>query len=175
MAANNVSRNAGFTLIELVITLIVLSILAISVLPKVVDFSKDARIAMIQGEAQALESGVNLAHNKWRLLGSPGSKDLRDNVQLWGNSAQGQIDFNVQGWPAQSYAGGDRVLTNDGPDDCLSLYSVLVEDGSSKAGTTEDFKFQVTKTSACTYTLVSDPTLGFTYHPFTGEVSTFGV
>lgn len=168
------SRSLGFTLIELVATIMILAILAVTMVPKVVDFSKDARIAMIKNETKALESGVNLARNKWRLLGSPSSKDLRDNVQLWGNGAQGQIDFNVQGWPAQSYAGGDRVLTNDGRDDCLSLYTVLVEDGAIKAGLTDDFKFQVTKSNICTFTLVKDPSLGFTYHPLTGEVNSFG-
>ena len=165
------SRSLGFTLIELVITIMILSILAISVIPKIVDFSKDARIAMVKSEATALKSGVSLARQKWRLLGSPGSKDARDDVQLWGTGTSGQVDFNIEGWPAQSYSLGDSVLTTDGPDDCLSVYSVLVQDGDAKAGLSEDAQFIVTKPVACTYTLVADPTLSFTYQPLTGEVN----
>lgn len=149
----------------------ILSILAISVIPKIVGFSKDARIAMVKSEATALKSGVGLARQKWRLLGSPSSKDARNDVQLWGNGDSGQVDFNIEGWPAQSYSNSDSVLTTDGPDDCLSLYSVLVQDGNTKAGLTEDYQFIVTKPAACTYTLVTDPTLGFIYQPLTGEVS----
>lgn len=175
MVAINVNRNLGFTLIELIIVIIILSILAITALPRFIDFSKDARIAAVTAEARALESGVNLARQKWRLLGSPRAKDARDDVQLWGNSSAGQIDFNIQGWPAQSYAFGDSVLTNDGPDDCLSLYQALVENGDEKAALNQDATFQVTKSSGnCTYTLVADSSLGIYYDPLTGQVSVFG-
>lgn len=174
MAIRNVTHSSGFTLIELVITILILSILAVSLIPKIVNFSKDAHIAMVQSETKAFESAIDIARYKWRLLGSPTAKDERDNVQLSGTGISGQIDYNIQGWPAQSYAGSDSVLTNDGRADCLSVYTALIDDGSNKASLNDQTTFQVTKSGQCTYTLVEDPSLGFLYNPINGEVTFFG-
>jgi MSHA pilin protein MshA len=59
-------KQAGFTLIELVIVIIILGILAVVAVPKFVDLSSDARTAATNGVASALSSanGVNYASRK---------------------------------------------------------------------------------------------------------------
>lgn len=170
----SVRQSKGFTLIELVIVIIVLGILAATAIPRFLNLSSDADVAVVQGGATALQGGVNLAHTKWLALGSPNDFDSRDNVQLYGNSAEGTIDINKSGWPAQSYALTDTVISTDNADDCLSLWNALVDLGSQEVQLDDSGFYKVVYDSTakiCRYELVSDTSIYITYNPNTGIVT----
>ncbi|GGI53096.1 type II secretion system protein [Oxalicibacterium solurbis] len=55
-------KQAGFTLIELVVVIVILGILAVTAIPRFTDMTKDARIAAINGVFGAVQSSAAIAH-----------------------------------------------------------------------------------------------------------------
>lgn len=53
-------RDAGFSLLELMVAVIILSILALTIIPRVIDRPDQARVARAQSDIAALEQAVRL-------------------------------------------------------------------------------------------------------------------
>ena len=66
-------RNAGFTLIELVIVIIVLGILAATAVPKFINLQDDARESVVKGAEAAIHSAANLVYSKSAIDGEENS------------------------------------------------------------------------------------------------------
>jgi len=63
-------RQAGFTLIELVVVIVVLGILSAFAIPRFIALDSQARVAAVNGLAGSLRSASALAHGMWMATGT---------------------------------------------------------------------------------------------------------
>lgn len=148
--------------------------MGISIAPKFVDLSQEALEAKLITAEKAFVTGVQLAHTKWRVNGSPTDNDERNDMQLYGSSTSGQVDMSIWGWPAQSDSSSAIILTNSDAD-CLSLWTVLMQSGDESAATDDsaDFIANFEGASICSYSYTDNPNYGIEYSSVDGTVTEF--
>ena len=90
----NLTKQKGFTLIELVVVIVILGILAVTAAPKFIDITSDAKGAVIEAVKGSMNSAADLAHAKALVQGQAGSNGAI--------SAVGTT-INLQfGWPVNA-------------------------------------------------------------------------
>lgn len=80
------SNQAGFTLIELVIVIVILGILAVTAAPKFLDLTGDARISTVEGLAGSVKGGANIIYSKALIDGVASTSDSSESVEVSGET-----------------------------------------------------------------------------------------
>lgn len=126
------SKQQGFTLIELVMVIVILGILAATAIPRFVDVSSQARLAAVQGVAGALASSSAMNYGgslvRGRAFGQPfaaAAAPTTDTTAGCTNAAGALIDGVTFGAGAGNYtiAGGAGGLANYGDTDTCTVTS----------------------------------------------------
>ena len=68
-----INKQAGFTLIELIMVIVILGVLSAFALPRFADLGGQARIASINGAAGSMKAAANIAHAQWLAEGNAAS------------------------------------------------------------------------------------------------------
>lgn len=139
------SRQVGFTLVELIMTIVILGVLAAIAVPKLVNLSKDARIATVQAMEGALRSQIHLLQMKCMTSKNCYSK-INETDQSSAPLTQEQLI--ADGFP--SGQGIYRISMVYGiprsgalADNILALFNVLSTGGSSLEGTIPGFNVAI--------------------------------
>ncbi|RQM64192.1 prepilin-type N-terminal cleavage/methylation domain-containing protein [Aeromonas enteropelogenes] len=101
-------KQAGFTLIELVIVIIILGILAVTAAPKFLNLQDDAKKAAADGVLAAVQSSAQLVYSKSALEGEERSDDAAV------SSSDGTSIKTAYGYPKASDDGIKLAVTIDG-------------------------------------------------------------
>lgn len=71
-----INKQAGFTLIELIMVIVILGVLSAFALPRFADLGGQARAATINGVAGSLKAAANIAHAQWLAEGDATSTEV---------------------------------------------------------------------------------------------------
>ena len=135
----SINNSAGFTLIELIIVIVILGVLAVTVAPKFINFSTDARISALRGLQGAVESSLELTAS---VAAIEGTTDLGGGLQTitfqgntvflnaasypvnWTLGLQFMIDIEENQWEiaALSQSAQFRPLGMTNSEDCYFQY-----------------------------------------------------
>ncbi|WP_434340369.1 type II secretion system protein [Motilimonas cestriensis] len=126
----NLTKQSGFTLIELVIVIIVLGILAATAAPKFIDLQSDARISSLNGVKAALEGGATLTYSRAALDGV-------EKVSAATVTIKGETVNTVFGYPAATQAALEDVIDLSQNDWVYGTSGALVTIAASGATATD--------------------------------------
>ena len=103
MSSQEISRQAGVTLIELIVVLVVLGVLAAVAVPRFVDLRREALISTMRGLKGGLQSAATMVHAKAAIAGV--ADQASATIDIGGDT----IDL-VYGYPAGTANGIVRLI-----------------------------------------------------------------
>ncbi len=166
------SLNQGFTLIELVVVIALISIMAAVALPRMMDSYDNAHEAVVFGAGGALASAVVLVRSQWV---ANGNAVAVDEVIGFGND---DVATSSDGWPSDTGqgAGSSHNEVMDSAARCVRIWrGVLVANApsvSSSAAVSSDYLVD-TVGGNCRFSYRrTDDDFYITYNARTGEVLT---
>lgn len=114
---------SGFTLIELIVVIVILGILSVTAIPRYLDITKEAHIAMTEGVAGAFRGGVVLANAEYLVKHNNGEVAELYRVEAR-NGGDIIVGANSQGFPMYS-DGANVSLSADA--ECRDLWEGLLK------------------------------------------------
>lgn len=160
MSINKVSNSMGFTLIELIMVIVILSILAGIAMPQFFNLSDKAHIEVTRTVMGSFYSAANTARAKWVLKGKPATITFEDGET---------VKISAEGWPEPATANSQG---------CKGLFTAILDSSINivpySSGVAVDEWSALRYGPACVYINQHGTIFNNTQTPFFSYFSTTG-
>lgn len=120
------NRQTGFTLVELVVVIVLLGLLAATALPRFLDVTDSAQVAVTEGVAGNFATAVMLVHAQWVAEGNSAPASVADATKIQIQMDGSSVFTNENGWPANT-AAGSAGEDDQGADECQQVFNAILQ------------------------------------------------